>query len=94
MSTTTQIITMSSKGQVTIPSGIRSELGLSTGAKMLARRDESGRIILRPMKYDLEDLFGIIPDLKGREGVDFDTLIYEAQLAGIDRIMGLEDDEE
>jgi len=94
MSTTTQIITMSSKGQVTIPSEIRNELGLSTGAKMLASRDETGRIILRPMKYDLEDLFGIIPDLKGREDVDFDTLIYEAQLAGIDRMMGLEDDEE
>ena len=94
MGATSQFITLTSKGQVTIPSEIRSDLGLETGRKMLASRDEEGRIILSPLKYDLEDLFGLIPDIPGREDVDFDTLIYDAQIDGIDRMMGLVGDEE
>ena len=43
-------ITLSSKGQVTLPSEIRNHLGLHTGDRMIAV-ELDGAIILRPMPY-------------------------------------------
>lgn len=87
------IATVTSKGQITIPSEIRRDFGIAPSDKIVFVIDESRRIVLRPQAYDLEDLIGIVPALKGRESVDFDELISEAQDAGIRRMMGEEDDD-
>jgi len=50
-------ITLSSKGQVTIPRQLRQVLGLVAGARLQASIDAQGRLVLVPSRYEPEDLF-------------------------------------
>jgi bifunctional DNA-binding transcriptional regulator/antitoxin component of YhaV-PrlF toxin-antitoxin module len=61
-----------------MPAAVRRELGLSTGDRVLWTKDLAGNIVVRPMRYTLEELDGIVPALSGRETIDFDDLIAEA----------------
>jgi antitoxin PrlF len=51
------IVTLSSKGQLTIPRQMREALGLAPGARLQASIDRYGRLVLVPSKYEPEDLF-------------------------------------
>ena len=51
------IVTLSSKGQLTIPRQMREALGLAPGARLQASIDRHGRLVLVPSKYEPEDLF-------------------------------------
>ena len=51
------IITLTSKGQITIPRSLRESLGLAPGARLQASIDRSGRLVLVPSKYEPEGLF-------------------------------------
>jgi AbrB family looped-hinge helix DNA binding protein len=50
-------VTLTSKGQLTIPRKLREALGLAPGAKLQASIDRHGRLVLVPSKYEPEDLF-------------------------------------
>lgn len=50
-------LTLSSKGQLTIPRQMREALGLAPGARLQASIDRHGRLVLVPSKYEPEDLF-------------------------------------
>jgi antitoxin PrlF len=50
-------ITLTSKGQLTIPRSLRETLGLAPGARLQASIDRNGRLVLVPSKYEPEDLF-------------------------------------
>ena len=50
-------VTLTSKGQLTIPRQLRDALGLSPGARLQASIDRNGRFVLVPSKYEPEDLF-------------------------------------
>jgi antitoxin PrlF len=50
-------VTLSSKGQLTIPRQMREALGLAPGARLQASIDRHGRLVLVPSKYEPEDLF-------------------------------------
>lgn len=50
-------ITLTSKGQLTIPRSLREALGLAPGARLQASIDRNGRLVLVPSKYEPEDLF-------------------------------------
>ncbi|MCP9861419.1 MULTISPECIES: AbrB/MazE/SpoVT family DNA-binding domain-containing protein [unclassified Cyanobium] len=50
-------MTLSSKGQLTIPRQMREALGLAPGARLQASIDRHGRLVLVPSKYEPEDLF-------------------------------------
>ena len=50
-------VTLSSKGQLTIPRQLRDALGLAPGARLQASIDRHGRLVLVPSKYEPEDLF-------------------------------------
>jgi AbrB family looped-hinge helix DNA binding protein len=74
-------ITLSSKGQLTIPRQLREALGLAAGARLQASIDAHGRLVLVPSRYELvpsryepEDLFRHRPP--------------------VDRVMSLEDMEQ
>lgn len=86
------ISTITGKGQVTIPKTIRRQLGVERSDKVAFILHDSGLIELRPARYTLESLRGIIPALPGRETEDFDDLIAEAMLASADRIEALDDE--
>ena len=50
-------VTLSSKGQLTIPRPLRDALGLVPGSKLQASMDPQGRLVLMPTTYEPEDLF-------------------------------------
>ena len=53
-------ITMTSKGQVTLPAATRARHRLSAGAKFTVRDGEHGEIVLKPKTGDIRDLKGLI----------------------------------
>lgn len=50
-------VTLSSKGQLTIPRQLRESLGLTPGTRLMVSVDRNGRLILVPSLYEPEDLF-------------------------------------
>ena len=50
-------ITLTSKGQLTIPRQLREALGLAAGARLQASIDGRGRLVLVPSRYEPEELF-------------------------------------
>jgi AbrB family looped-hinge helix DNA binding protein len=50
-------VTLTSKGQLTIPRQLRDALGLAPGAQLQASIDRHGRLVLVPSKYEPEELF-------------------------------------
>jgi len=69
---------ISSKGQVTIPIAVRRRLGIGPSDRVAFVFGENGVVELRPVRYRVADLRGIVPALPNRETVDFDDLIAEA----------------
>ncbi|MEA5410941.1 AbrB/MazE/SpoVT family DNA-binding domain-containing protein [Synechococcus sp. BA-120 BA3] len=57
-------VTLTSKGQLTIPRPLREALGLATGARLQASIDSQGRLVLVPSKYEPEDLFRHRPSVQ------------------------------
>lgn len=51
--------TVTSKGQITIPLDVRSELGLKTGDRIFFVRNERGRYELAPKNKSIKELKGI-----------------------------------
>ena len=56
-------VTLSSKGQLTIPRQLRQVLGLVPGARLQVSVDAKGRLVLVPSRYQPEDLFRHQPPL-------------------------------
>ena len=50
-------VTLSSKGQLTIPRQLRESLGLTPGTRLMVSVDQDGRLILVPSLYEPEDPF-------------------------------------
>jgi AbrB family looped-hinge helix DNA binding protein len=50
-------VTLTSKGQLTLPRQLRDALGLAPGARLQASIDRHGRLVLVPSRYEPEDLF-------------------------------------
>ena len=72
--------TLTSKGQITVPSRLRSELGLKPGDKIVFRRDDSGAIQVEAKTTTLADLFGIVREgPKGITGTDVTRWIGESR---------------
>ena len=57
-------VTLSSKGQLTIPRQLRESLGLTPGTRLMVSVDPNGRLILVPSLYEPEDLFRDRPTVK------------------------------
>ena len=56
-STTTVEATVTSKGQVTLPKGLHSRLGIQTGSKIRFSISDRVPVTVEPVLYDLEDLW-------------------------------------
>jgi antitoxin PrlF len=80
------IASVTSKGQLTIPVEMRRHLGLSTPDKVAIVKGKGHTLELRPVKYTVEDLSGILPPLE-RETEDFDDLIQEAMDDAVDQML-------
>lgn len=72
-------VTLTSKGQLTIPRQLREALGLAPGARLQASIDRHGRLVLVPSKYEPEDLFRHRPPVERVMSVeDMDRAIAAA----------------
>jgi looped-hinge helix DNA binding domain, AbrB family len=72
------IIKVSSKGQIVIPSGVRKKLGVKGGEKLLVLTRD-GDILLRKAKEpSLEDMAEKLSKVAKDEGIDVDMLVAEA----------------
>ena len=69
------IVTLTSKGQLTIPRQLRDALGLAPGARLQASIDRHGRLVLVPSKYEPEDLFRHRPKLDRVISIEMDQAI-------------------
>ena len=58
-SVTTIEATITSKGQVTLPSELRKRLGLQKGSRIRFSIPTSGPVQVEPVRYELEDLWRI-----------------------------------
>ena len=52
-----RMITLSSKGQLTIPRQLRESLGLTAGSRLQVSVDQQARLVLVPSLYEPEELF-------------------------------------
>jgi AbrB family looped-hinge helix DNA binding protein len=73
----THRITLTSKGQITLPAEIRRQLGLETHDQLTATIIE-GKVLLAPDELSLEDVIGSLPSPPGLDPGDFSELIDEA----------------
>lgn len=72
-------VTLTSKGQLTIPRQLRDALGLAPGARLQASIDPQGRLVLVPAKYEPEELFRNRPEVRLTMSVeDMDRAIAAA----------------
>lgn len=75
MAPTTQAIvtsveaTVTSKGQVTLPSALRKHLGIQRGSRIRFSIPASGAVKVEPVLYDLEDLWKMADEGGSAEGV-------------------------
>jgi AbrB family looped-hinge helix DNA binding protein len=51
--------TVTSKGQITLPKGIRELLGVRRGDRVEFRKDSEGRVWVEPATHDLNALRGL-----------------------------------
>ena len=54
-------LTMSSKGQLTVPRALREKLKLRPGCQVDVRVDDQGRLILTPVLYEPEEFLARRP---------------------------------
>ncbi len=59
-------LTMSSKGQLTVPRELREQLKLRPGCQVEIRVDEEGRLVLTPVLYEPEEFLARRPPKPAR----------------------------
>jgi len=73
--------TITSKGQITIPSEVRRSAGLDTGDRVSFRVREDGVIEMQPETVDLLSLAGVLkPGVRGLTLEDFEKAIGRGAL--------------
>jgi len=78
-------VTLTSKGQFTIPRLLRDALGQAPGARLQASIDRQGRLVLVPSKYEPDELFRHRPSVsRSLRLEDMDQAIAEAVTADAD----------
>jgi AbrB family looped-hinge helix DNA binding protein len=77
---------ISSKGQITIPIDIRTRKGIKPADRFEIVEQGEG-IYLRPVRFRVSDLAGIIPHPPGQEDVDLDEIIEEIRQERADEFM-------
>ncbi len=62
-----RVVSVSSRGQATIPKEFREELGIDTPGRMKFVRTEGGEIVVRPV-HSVTDLCGILAGKRDEQG--------------------------
>jgi AbrB family looped-hinge helix DNA binding protein len=62
-----KVTSVTRKGQVTIPLVVREKLGIAYGDKVEFSFNEEGEVLLKPVKTDINRLYGILSGQCGAE---------------------------
>jgi len=62
-----KVVSVSSRGQATIPKAFREELGIDTPGRVKFVRTEEGEIVVRPIR-SVTDLRGVLSGKRDEEG--------------------------
>lgn len=68
------LATVTSKGQVTIPSEVRIKLGLQAGDRLDFRVNDDGSIAVTPVGRKVADVFGILSGHSQATAVDVEEM--------------------
>jgi AbrB family looped-hinge helix DNA binding protein len=71
------VSTITSKGQVALPSEVRTRLGVTTSDRVAFVIEDEG-VRIKPVTRTLASLYGSVAPLPGRDIVDFEEQIEEA----------------
>jgi AbrB family looped-hinge helix DNA binding protein len=71
------ISTITSKGQITLPSEVRRHLGVTTSDKIAFVIEDEG-VRIKPVTRTVASLYGSVSPLPGCESLDFEHQIEEA----------------
>jgi len=74
-------VTLSSKGQLTIPRSLREAQGLVPGVRLQASIDAQGRLVLVAATYEPDDLFRDRPAVHIQQHLGGSQLLGHASLA-------------
>lgn len=75
-----QTSNVTQKGQITVPSDIRRELGIKVGGKVRFTRKAHGVFVEPVHEPEVDSLFGALKAPKGRGIADIDAAIEAAKL--------------
>ena len=82
------VVTVTSKGQLTLPAAVRRQLAIDAGDRVaIVIEDEEGAR-LRRVEHDVHSIRGLIATPPGLETQDFDELIEEAMADHADQMLG------
>lgn len=74
---------ITSKGQVTIPKGVRDSLGLQAGDELLFRVEGSRAVVAKTR--DFLSLAGSVPVPAGKRGTPWDEVLAQTRAARAER---------
>jgi AbrB family looped-hinge helix DNA binding protein len=67
--------TVTSKGQVTLPSALRKRLGIGKGSRIRFTMPPHGAVVVEPVRYSVDDLWRMVDEGGKPEGVlSFDAM--------------------
>jgi len=72
------VIKVSSKGQIVIPSGVRKKLGVKSGEKLVVLTRDGDILLRKAKELSLDDVGQRIDRVVKEEGIDVDKLVAEA----------------
>lgn len=75
-----QTSNVTQKGQITVPSDLRKELGIKAGGKVRFTRKGRGVLVEAIDEPEVDSLFGILKAPKGFGVTDVDTLVEAAMV--------------
>jgi AbrB family looped-hinge helix DNA binding protein len=81
--TRSQVVTLSSKGQLVLPRSIRTAAGLHVGSTLTVSLEVDGAILVRPVRGKLEAFFHALDGAACESPLDVDAAILES-VEGLD----------
>ena len=81
------VVTVTSKGQLTLPAAIRRQMGIDPGDRVMIVADDENGARLRRVEHDVASVRGLIATPPGLEGQDIDDLIEEAMADHADAVV-------
>ena len=72
------VVTVTSKGRVTLPAAVRRRLGIEPGDRVVIVIEDQNSARLRRLEHDVHSVRGLVPAPAESKSGDFDDLIEEA----------------